>query len=163
MPMHYDFNFCVSVRDLSMCECVCLFICVCFLCFFPSFFYFFFAYFVLFQLVFLFYLILLFGFRCFFVIYFTLWGYRVCSVFKSTEGLGSIPNTHIVAYSHLQLYFQDLWAFSSLFICQAATEHTHRCASKEYTHKMKINQIKEILFSYFCILSHSSLIGYNTG
>lgn len=37
MPMHYDFNFCVSVRDLSMCECVCLFICVCFLCFSPAF------------------------------------------------------------------------------------------------------------------------------
>lgn len=151
MPMHYDFKFCVSVRDLSMCGFVCFFICVCSLCLSSAF-----SSFSLLILsysgwFFLFYLILVFGFRCLFDIHFTLWGYRVCSVFTSTEGLGSIPSTHIWAYSHLQLYFQGICGPvpASSYVRQPHSIHTDVQAKNIH---IKWKWIKSKKFSFHILV-----------
>lgn len=130
--------------------CVPLYLCVLFVPFF-SFFFLFFAYFVLFWLVFLFYLILVFGFRCLFVIHFTLWGYRVCLVFTSTEGLGSIPNIHIWACSHLQLYFQGICGPvpASSYVRQPHSIHTDVQAKNIH---IKWKWIKSKKFSFHILV-----------
>lgn len=142
----------VFLWEICPCVDVCASLSVCALCAFLQLFLPFLCLFCLILVgFFLFYLILVFGFRCLFVIHFTLWGYRVCSVFTSTEGLGSIPSTHIWAYSHLQLYFQGICGPvpASSYVRQPHSIHTDVQAKNIH---IKWKWIKSKKFSFHILV-----------